>query len=131
MVCLETDFIIALMRKDESALKKLQELVSKGERLSTTPITASELFRGAYSSERVDENLKKVRGILSRLDLLEFNTIASDIYGQTSSDLERKGEPIGDFDALIASIALAHNERVVTRNIKHFSRVKGLEVEKF
>jgi len=45
--------------------------------------------------------------------------------------LERKVEPIGEFDALIASIALAHNERVVTRNVKHFSRVRGLEVEKW
>lgn len=131
MVCLETDFLIALMRKNRSALEKLQELVSKGERLATTPITAAELFRGAYTSERIDENLRKVRGILSRLDLLDFNVAASDIYGQISSELERKGEPIGEFDALIASIALAHNERVVTRNVKHFSRVRGLEVEKW
>ena len=129
MVCLETDFLIALMRKNKSALKKLRELVRRGERLATTPITAAELFRGAYTSERTEENLKKVRGMLSRLDLLEFNVTAADIYGQISAELDGKGEPIGEFDALISSIALAHNERVVTRNVKHFSRVRGLEVE--
>jgi len=129
MVCLETDFLVALIRKDPDAITKLRKLVESGERLATTPINAAELFKGAYRSKNVDENLKKVRGILSRLDLLDFNLTASDIYGRITSELEEKGEPIGEMDALIASIALAHNERIVTRNVKHFSRVKGLEVE--
>ncbi len=129
MVCLETDFLVALIRKDSSAIAKLRKLVENGEKLATTPINAAELFKGAYRSKNMDENLRRVRGILSRLDLLEFNLAASDIYGQITSELERKGEPIGEMDALIASIALAHNERVVTRNVKHFSRVRGLEVE--
>ena len=129
MVCLETDFLVALMRKDKDAMAKLRKLVESGERLATTPINAAELFKGAYKSRNVDENLKKVRGILSRLDLLDFNLTASEIYGQISSELETRGEPIGEMDALIASIALAHNERIVTRNVKHFGRVKGLEVE--
>lgn len=129
MVCLETDFLVALIRKDKDAIAKLRKLVESGERLATTPINAAELFKGAYRSKNIDENLRKVRGILSRLDLLDFNLAASDIYGQIASELERRGEPIGEMDALIVSIALAHNERIVTRNVKHFSRVKGLEVE--
>ena len=129
MVCLETDFLIALIRKDEKAIAKLRKLVENGERLTTTPINAAELFKGAYKSKNVDKNLKIVRGILSRLTLLEFNLTASDIYGQISAELEKKGEPIGEMDTLIASIALAHNERILTRNVKHYSRIKGLEVE--
>ncbi len=129
MVCLETDFLIALIRKDRDAIAKLRKLVESGERLTTTPINAAELFKGAYLSKNLDENLRRVRGILGRLHLLDFNLAASDIYGQITSQLWKKGEPIGEMDALIASIALAHNERVLTRNVKHFSRVRGLEVE--
>ncbi len=69
--------------------------------------------------------------MLSRLDLLDFNVITSNIYGQISSELRRKGEPIREFNALIASIALTHNERVITRNIRHFSRVRELEIEEW
>ena len=50
MVCLETDFLIALIRKDKYALKKLRNLLAEGERITTTPINASELFKGAYLS---------------------------------------------------------------------------------
>ncbi len=131
MVCLETDFIIAVMRKDKNAMQKLEEMVERGERLATTPINASELFKGVYRSENINQNLKKVRGILSRMDLLSFNLVACDIYGRTYSQLEIKGDSIGEFDTLIASIALAHTERVITRNTKHFNRVEGLEVEEW
>lgn len=131
MVCLETDFLVAVTRKDEKAVEKLEEMVKRGERLATTPINASELFKGVYHSENINENLKKVRGILSRIDLLSFNLVACDIYGKTYSQLKTQGESIGEFDALIASIALSHNERVVTRNTKHFNRVEGLEIEEW
>ncbi len=33
MACLETDFLIALIRKDKDALKKLKQLVEKGEKI--------------------------------------------------------------------------------------------------
>ena len=72
LACLETDFLVALMRKEERAIEKLKKLVESGERL-TTSINASELFKGAYMSKNVKENLKKVEGVLSRLDILDFN----------------------------------------------------------
>jgi tRNA(fMet)-specific endonuclease VapC len=36
---------------------------------------------------------------------------------------------IGQFDILIAAIALEHNLIVVTNNSIHFSRVAGLQIE--
>jgi len=129
MACLETDFLIALIRKDKDALKMLRQLVEKGENITTTPINASELFKGAYLSEKVDENLRAVRGILSRSELLEFNIAASEYYGKIYSELKERGELIGDMDILIASVAFASNEKLITKNIGHYNRIIGLEVE--
>jgi tRNA(fMet)-specific endonuclease VapC len=129
MASLETDFLIALIRKDEDALKKLKNLLAGGERITTTPINASELFKGAYLSERIDDSLKAVRGILDRLKLLEFTFRAAEYYGEIYSELKERGELIGDMDILVASIALASNEKLITKNIKHFSRIRGLEIE--
>jgi tRNA(fMet)-specific endonuclease VapC len=42
---------------------------------------------------------------------------------------ERRGQRIGDFDAAIAAHALAVDGVVVTRNVRHFSRIRGLSVE--
>ena len=129
MVCLETDFLIALIRKDKEALKKLGTLLAEDERITTTPINASELFKGAYLSERIDDNLKAVRGILNKLELLDFTLEAAAYYGEIYSELKERGELIGDIDILVASIALANNEKLITRNIKHYNRIRGLEIE--
>ena len=45
------------------------------------------------------------------------------------SHLETTGNRIGIFDELIASICLAHNAVLVTRNTKHFERIPGLRIE--
>ncbi len=50
-------------------------------------------------------------------------------FGRIKADLERRGQPIGDFDASIVAHALAVDAVVVTRNVRHFSRIRGLGVE--
>ncbi|MBO3754686.1 MAG: type II toxin-antitoxin system VapC family toxin [Candidatus Brockarchaeota archaeon] len=121
--------MIALIRRNPRAERKLEEYVSSGTRLSTTPITACELFKGAYRSKRRDVEVRKVREILTLLEMFDFSIDSCEKYGKLVNDLERAGTPIGDLDAIIASLALTHNEPVVTADKEHFERVSGLIVE--
>ena len=43
--------------------------------------------------------------------------------------MKKKGQIIGIEDVLIAASALANHCRMVTANVRHFSRIKGLVVE--
>jgi tRNA(fMet)-specific endonuclease VapC len=43
--------------------------------------------------------------------------------------MEAAGIPIGDLDLMIASVALVHNQVLLTRDIGHFEKVPGLTVE--
>jgi predicted nucleic acid-binding protein len=45
--------------------------------------------------------------------------------------LAAEGRPIGDHDAWIAAIAIRYQRSVVTRNVRHFSRMPGLKVESY
>jgi len=42
--------------------------------------------------------------------------------------MARRGEAIGPLDTLIAGSALAHRATLVTRNVREFARVPGLEI---
>ncbi|MCX6653640.1 MAG: type II toxin-antitoxin system VapC family toxin [Candidatus Bathyarchaeota archaeon] len=128
MVCLDTSFIIALIRRDERALAKLEEYTASETRLTTTPITACELFKGAYKSTRREKELQKVKTTLGFLEMLNFSVEASERYGKLMASEGLHGAPIGDLDAMIASLALTHGEEIVTSNRKHFERVDGLQV---
>ena len=41
MTCLDTDFIIDLLRRKPAAESKLEELTADGDKLTTTPLNAS------------------------------------------------------------------------------------------
>ncbi len=131
MTCLDTDFIVDLLRRLPEAEDKLESLTSDGDKLATSPLNASELYKGAYKSAKPEEEAKKVRRLLDTLDILEFSVAASETFGKLSNELSRNGREIGDFDLLIASIALTHGEPLVTRNSRHFSQVPGLVVDTY
>jgi tRNA(fMet)-specific endonuclease VapC len=50
-------------------------------------------------------------------------------YGVVRTELERKGNPIGANDMLIAAHALSLGLTLVTANEREFSRVEGLSIE--
>ncbi len=52
-------------------------------------------------------------------------------YGRTYRHLQDNGTLIGANDLWIAATGLAYRMPVVTRNVEHFRRVPGLEVESY
>ena len=129
MVCLDTSFLVALIRREDAAERKLEALLSRGERLCTTPITVCELFKGVYRSSRRLLEAEKVRGLLGYLEVLDFSVDSCERYGKLVEVDPVKGSPIGDMDAMIAAIALTHNESLLTSNLRRFERVPGLLVD--
>lgn len=46
-------------------------------------------------------------------------------------ELESSGESLDPFDCLIASIILTNNySKLLTRNVRHFNRIKGIKIIK-
>ena len=131
MVCLDTSVLVALIRKDSEAMEGLRVEAEAGGVVSTTMINLCELYSGAYGSKAPQKELERVQDLLTHIKLLEFDLGAARRYGGLVNDSGLKSEPIGDFDLIIASIVLENNEKLVTRNLKHFNRVPGLVVERW
>ena len=130
MVVLDTDILVAFLRNDTEAVEFVTELQKKNASVSTTTINAFELFEGALISTNKD-NTKKVENVLRSIGLHPFNGPASWKAAEISSELIKKGKPLDFQDIAIASIAISHDEAIVTRNVKHFSRIKSLKIEKW
>lgn len=65
---------------------------------------------------------------VSSTRLLVFEELAAIEYGQLVAHRTRIGRPITVEDAQIASIALVHGLRVVTRNVRDFENITELTV---
>ena len=130
MVVLDTDILVAFLRNNTEAVEFVAESQKKNTSLSTTTINAFELFEGALISTNKD-NVKKAENVLRSIGSYSFNGPASWKAAEISSELIKNGEPLDFQDIAIASIAISHDESIVTRNVKHFGRIKGLKIEKW
>ncbi len=129
MVCLETDFLIDIIRKRDEALRKLKQLEASGEKLTITPITATELFEGGSIVHR-EKEMEKIEATIHSLQWLNYDVIASQMAGELMSKLSQQGQKIGDLDTITAGIALRHNQNtIITKNKKHFEKIPNLKLE--
>jgi len=134
MALLDTTFLIDLMkeakkRRADSATVKLDELIRRGETLRIAVFTIGELYVGVAKGTQPTREQGKVERALQPFDVVPFEANTARIFGGVVGALERRGQPISDMDALIASVALENDELLVTRNIRHFQRVPRLRVE--
>lgn len=95
--------------------------------LCISAITAAELRYGA--DRRRSNRLHRLIGAFTRdIRVLPFSEQAAIRYGVVAAGLQRRGATIGNLDCLIAAHALAEGLVVVTHNLAHFGRIKGLKV---
>jgi len=128
LVCFDTNFLIELLRKKQEAIQKLQDMITSGEDMKTTTINASELYKGAYKTQRPEEIIK-VEDILKTLEVLPHDKDSAKLFGELYYTPIIKSKNPGDMDLLIASIALNSNEKILTKNVRHFNIIPNLTVE--
>lgn len=95
----------------------------------TTAVTLGELLYGA-AKRGTPQLAERVRQIVRRAAaVLPFDASAAEVYGPLRAQLEGEGRRLDEPDLRIASIALSRGLTMITGNVRHFSRVPGLEVE--
>ncbi len=125
---LDTNACIAILKGNDDVLRdRLSEIGA--EDISLCSIVQGELLFGARKSAQVEKNLLRVMSFFKEFDSCPYDDQAAEFYGTTRAILEKIGQRIGESDLMIASIALARNFTVITRNQREFVRVPGLKVE--
>jgi tRNA(fMet)-specific endonuclease VapC len=134
MHLLDTDTLIHLHTGHPRVVDRLR--TTSDPSIATTIVTRVELLRG-----RIDFLLKASTGpellraqslfleteqLLQGIEVVEFDESAALVFERLRS--VKKLKRIGRADLLIASIALSLDATLVTRNIKHFHVVPGLDV---
>lgn len=124
---LDTNICVYWLKGNEQIEQKILSVGMDNVALSF--INVSELYYGAYKSQRIESNLNLVKQLTEQLDVVESDEVISEIFGQLKADLESVGAIIDDADLFIAACAKVHGLILVTNNMKHFKRIKGLKLE--
>lgn len=123
----DTDVCVALLADAEPRLRD-RWLQTPASQLALCSVVRGELDSGAWGSIDPFGALARVDRLFSAYRSLSFDDAAASTYGRIAADLRRRGKEIGACDAMIAAVARLHGLTVVTRNVRHFSRVEGLDV---
>ena len=121
---LDTTFIIDHFNGKPITKKVLLGLQEKNEPMFTTSISVFEIREG-IRNKKEQEIFHK---FFNSIDVTSFDKNAAEKAGEIQSELKRKGEIIDSEDAMIAGIAMLNSQAVLTKNEKHFKRIKGLKV---
>jgi len=127
---LDTNICIYIIKhKPLKVIDKFRKLKTGDVAISS--ITLSELEYGVQKSKLPDRNKLALIEFLSEIEILSYDELSANAYGEIRADLEKKGKIIGALDMLIAAHAVSKKLVLVTNNEKEFSRIERLKIEKW
>ena len=114
---LDACFLIDLLDEDAGAVEKLDEI--NDELLVVPTLVYTEVGIGIDPTTSTGQQFED---ILEDVPLVPYDGEAARRAVDIQRDLSQNGEQIGAVDAMIAGIAVARDDPIVTRNAGEFAR---------
>ncbi len=120
---IDSDVLIDVLKGRQSAAAWIAEY-SRDSLLITSSVNVFELSRGWDSDRATEAGMALLREFI----ILPLDTRAALEAAVIDTELRQRGTPLDAGDLLIAGMARANGLAVITRNVRHFGRIEGLEV---
>ena len=98
-------------------------------RLWLSSIVLAELYAGAYILDQPGRILAGIEDLRKDVGLLAFDDKCAEKFGKLRGVLKQRGVTVNPVDLMIASVALAHDQTLVTNNTAHFQDIPDLRLE--
>lgn len=123
---LDADWIIQALIGEPVTARTLRRIPPP--QIAVAWLTIAELYEGAYDSVNPQAQIALFHRFLAPYRFLNVNDENAAQFAELRSFLRRRGEMIGQFDMMIAAIALHYDLTVLTFNIRHFARIPDLRI---
>lgn len=125
---LDSDIVIDFLKKQEPGFTFIKQLLEN--KLFMSIVSWCEILYGIKKSGNPNLRLKELNEFIKtfNISILPVDEIIGEMFIKLKINLESKKFPLADFDLIIAASVLAHNLELVTRNIKHFSRIENIKI---
>ena len=127
MILLDTNICIYIINQRPAQVIERFQKYRAGD-LGVSSVVAAELAYGVAKSGS-QKNRDALEMFLAPFEILPFDEKSVWAHGELRSYLEKRGEPIGSLDTLIAAHALSLDALLVTNNVKEFSKVPKLKLD--
>ena len=122
MTVIDTDCLLSILQ-DKNVSGLMVDMIDDPK---TTAINAYELYYGARRSDNPEKSFSEVNSFLKSISILEFDNRSALKAGDIQAELMDRGRPVNLLDALVAGVVITNKEELLTNNIDHFGRIRGL-----
>jgi len=123
-ILVDTSVLIDYFRKQNKADSMLYRLSLEYD-ICVSSVTAFEFLAGEN-----DKNKQAIQDLLNRLEVINFDLDCAGIAGKIYRELKADHQMIDTADILIGATALNVSAPLATLNLKHFERIKGLNLSR-
>ncbi len=127
MFVLDTNTLVYFFRGEGLVSERL--LATPPSSVAVPTIVVYELETGIAKSSASAKRRRQLDALLQSVQILPFGLEEATAAAVLRANLEREGAPVGPMDTLIAGVALANRGVLVTRNVREFGRIAGLQIE--
>lgn len=127
----DTTLIIDIMKNEPAAVQKAADIERSGQALSVGAPTIFELYVGLSLTKKPVEEKAKITAVLASLPQIPLDHPSASAGGIIYGEKMQSGSKMDPEDAMIAGIAKANNEKIVTRNTRHFQGIEGVTIESY
>lgn len=121
----DTTFLIDFQRERKHGPDRAHRFLEHhAEAYAYLPITAY----GEYAEGFEDLSDRAFVSIVESYEIIEINRPIAECYARITRELRKQGQMIGANDLWIAAAAVHHDFLLVTRNLEHFARVRGIRL---
>jgi len=121
--CLDTNVLIDFLRNREPGASAVEKAVKEAECFVASVTVYELLFGVARARKKIGED-----ALLGVMSVLPFDGDVAREAASLHASLVQANQDIGVKDVFIAATCLVHDIPVLTANVRHFSRVPGLQV---
>lgn len=125
---IDSDWLAEYLRGRAAAKELLEYLFPSG--LAISIITYAEIYEGVLYGPDRHRHEEGFHAFVASVRLLGITRSIARRYGALHGMLRQRGHVIDQPDLFIAATALEHDLTLVTRNLKDFDRVPGLQLHK-
>jgi len=129
---LDSTALIDALEGDTSLQRRVPTLDRAG--VATTEVNVFETLVGFFfrGGTTLPERLDAVHRMIEDLTVFPLDRGGALKAAEVAAQLAREGRTLGTGDALTAGILLSRGiDTVVTRDVEHFQRIRGLKVETY
>ena len=133
MICLDTCFIIDLLRGLKDAERKTREIDdTEGAAISVISIFELSVGLGTLDNRKSRERAAILQSVIDKLLVLQLDQDSVEEAARIMLESRLRGKPVQQKDALIAGTCISRGIRtLVTRDVRRFSGIGEIRAEPY